>query len=288
MTGPEPRSPYVKAFFHSLRRFGWVEGQNLHIERRSGEGMSARASGIFAELVGLRVDVVVTGTTEYAREARRATNSIPIVLIHSTELVASGLAVSVARPSGNVTGLEFPDPRDLWPKRLQLLQEIAPGLTRVALLSAPDRTVLLTAVQRSLLGRGLQVELFDADSDERVTTALATVVRQRFQGLAFGFAQHTPYRNRIAEFAIANRLPTVATSREFAEAGALLAYDASLIEMAARAADYVNKILNGAKAGDLPIEQATKLDLIVNLKTAKALGLTIPPSLLLRADQVIE
>ena len=288
MTGPEPRSPYVKAFFHSLRRFGWVEGQNLHIERRSGEGMSARASGIFAELVGLRVDVVVTGTTEYAREARRATNSIPIVLIHSTELVASGLAVSVARPSGNVTGLEFPDPRDLWPKRLQLLQEIAPGLTRVALLSAPDRTVLLTAVQRSLLGRGLQVELFDADSDERVTTALATVVRQRFQGLAFGFAQHTPYRNRIAEFAIANRLPTVATSREFAEAGALLAYDASLIEMAARAADYVNKILNGAKAGDLPIEQATKLDLIVNLKTANALGLTIPPSLLQRADRVIE
>jgi putative ABC transport system substrate-binding protein len=288
MTGSEPRNPYAKAFLHALRGFGWVEGQNLHIERRSVEGKSARATGIFAEAAALRVDVIVTGTTEYAREARRATSTIPIVLIHSTELVASGLAASVARPGGNVTGLEFPDPRDMWPKRLQLLQEVVPGLKRVGLLSAPDRTALLTAVQRSLLGRGLQVELLDADSDERMTTALATIARRGFHGLGFGFAQHTPYRTRIAQFAISNRLPTVATSREFAEAGALLAYDASLVQMATRAADYVNKILKGARPGELPIEQPTKLDLLINLKIAKALGLTIPQSLLLRADQVIE
>jgi putative ABC transport system substrate-binding protein len=277
------------AFRQGLRELGYVEGQNVTIEHRSPEWKYERLPGLAADLVHLKVDVIVAASPAATEAAKRATSTIPIVFTVSGDPVADGLVASLARPGGNITGLATISP-ELLGKQLEILKGVAPKVSRVAILQNPNthRGVLRQA-EGAARGLGVQLLSLEARTPSEIETAFATMRSQRANGiLVLRDAVFRAQRHQITALAAKNRLPAVYGLREEAEAGGLIAYGASVPQLYRRAATYVDKILKGAKPADLPVEQPTTFELVINLKTAKALGLTVPPSLLHRADQVIE
>jgi putative ABC transport system substrate-binding protein len=277
-------------FFEGLRQLGYVEGQNILIEGRYSEGRSERLPTLAAELVRLKVDVIVAAA--YTPDAAKgATSTIPIVMTNDADPVGRGLVASLARPGGNVTGLTTRS-SDLVGKHLQLLKEAMPQLSRVAVLSnpaQPQHQPSLRVAEVAARGLKVQLEILEARAPTQLAGALSVVTKESVDALlVLGDPMFFGERRRIAELAAKSRLPLVGNQAEYAEAGGLLTYGIDQRDNFRRAATYVNKILKGAKPGDLPVEQPTKFELVINLKTAKALELTIPPSLLGRADQVIE
>jgi len=269
-----------------------VEGQNFAIDFRGADRKPERFPDLAADLVRVKVDVIVTaGGPASLQAARNATPTVPIVMVAaSSDPIGQGLIVSFARPGGNVTGL-ITAPEELGGKRLELLKEVLPSLSRVGVLW--DASVRPYRVSRDIEGsaRALKVQLLPLEvrGPDDLLGAFKNAVQKRVEALSVaGTPLVFEHRTRIAELAIAYRLPTVSVWRNFAEAGGLLTYGSSLPDQFRRAAYYVDRILRGAKAADLPVEQAAKFEFVINLKTAKALGLTIPQSLLLRADQMIE
>ena len=288
-------SPGREAFRQGLRELGYIEGRNLVIDYRDAEGKIERFPALAAELVELKVDVIVTtGGTLGALAAKRATASIPVVFTGVGNPVDDGLVASLARPGGNVTGLALVS-SDLVGKTLDLLKQAVPELTRVAFLRHPD-AVPESAKQESLkraeiVARelGIRLQVVEARGPGEFERAFSEMTRARAGALTvLGTAVYHLERHRLVELAARHRLPAAYSFREFVDAGGLMSYGPGIADLSRRAATYVDRILKGAKPGDLPVEQPTKFELVINLKTAKALGLTISPSLLARADQVIE
>src|SRR5262252_183752 len=288
--GPADHAPRVDAFRQGLRDLGYVEGRTATIEYRLAEGKMERLPALAAELVALKVDVIVASGTPTALAAKNATTTIPIVFATSGDPVGT-LVASIARPGGNVTGLSLVGP-ELVARQLQLLKEAVPKVSRVAVLSNPDNPYTPGMVKEvAAAARSLKVRMQRLESRGGAATdaAFDAMARERSNALLVLFDPVlTGQRARIAELANKHRLPSMCPHREYAEDGGLMAYGASLTDLYRRAATYVDKILKGAKPADLPVEQPTKFELVINLKTAKALGLTIPPSLLGRADEVIQ
>ncbi len=284
-------NPPREAFRHQLRELGYVEGQNIVIEYRWAEGRAERLPDLAAELVSLKVDVIVAGGTPAPLAAKHATGTIPIVMAAAGDPVGSGLVASLAKPGGNVTGLSARSP-ELAGKRLQLLEEVVPGLSRVVVLwnaANPYAALVVRETEAAARMLAVQVQFLEVRGPDDFETALPAVMKGRPDALILVEDPLTfRYRMRVADFAVRNRLPATYGYKEFAEGGGLLTLGPNLADMYRRAALFVDKILKGAKPADLPVEQPTKFELVLNLKTAKALGLTIPPSLLQRADQVIE
>ena len=284
-------TPRVEALRRGLRELGYVEGRNLTIEFRWAEGNAARLPALAAELAKLKVDVIVSEGTSATIAARRTTTTIPIVFSVAGDPVGTGLVSSLARPGGNVTGLTDIAP-EMAGKRLELLREAAPGATRIAALWNPaNSSSELHMKDTEAAGRtlGLAVRSIEVRDVNRLDGAFATAVRDR-AGAVVVLADAALFgrRDQIAQLAAKNRLPSIAWTREFAESGCLMIYGPNVVEMHRIAATYLDKIFKGARPGDLPVEQPTKFELVINLKTAKTLGLTIPPSLLQRADEVIQ
>ena len=294
--GPPPSAGgLVQAFQRGLHDLGYVEGRNVKIEYRYTDvplqGNLERMDQLAAELVQLKPAVLVVSITEAALAARKATRTIPIVMVSVPDPVALGLASSLARPGGNITGLTRQTP-DLLGKGLQLLKETLPATTAVGVLANPTdplRAVMVAEVKKAAGLLGVPINIVEARPPAELEGAFATLQMNRSGAvLVLGGGAFYLNRTQIAALALANRLPSMFQAREFVEAGGLFSYAPSTTDNYRRAAVFVDKILKGAKAGDLPIEQPTKFELVVNLKTAKALRLTIPPSLLARADEVIE
>jgi len=281
-------SHLIEAFWQGLRELGYVEGQNIAIEYRFAEGRPERLPEFAAQLVALKVDIIVTPNPAGTQAAREATRTIPIVILGVADPVGSGLVASLSRPGGNITGLTSPV---MWGKRLELLKETVPKASRVAVLrnpTNPETADMSRDVGGAARALGVQLQVLDVRVPIELDSAFARMTRDRAGALLVtGDTLFTLHREQIAVLAIKRRLPAISWAREFAEAGLLMAYGRSLPYEFRRAATYVDKILKGAKPADLPVEQPTKFELVVNLKTAKALGLTIPQSVLIRADQVI-
>ena len=280
----------IDAFKQGLRDLGYVEGQNLAIEYRWAEGREDRLSALAADLVRLRVDIIVTQGTVATVVARRATSTMPIVFAVAGNPVAAGLVASLTRPAGTVTGLAVMG-AEMSPKQVELVRETVPGLTRIAALWNPSNSSSvpeLKAAEAAARTFGMQFQPVEARDARGVDAAFATMTKQRAGAvIVLSDSMLFSQRTLISNLAAKNRLPAIAWTGEFI-AGLLMVYGPNVADMYRRAATYVDKIFKGAKPADLPVEQPTKFELLINLKTAKALGLTIPPSLLLRADQVIE
>jgi putative ABC transport system substrate-binding protein len=286
-----PLPPGAVALQLRLLELGYVEGQNIAFEYRSAENKLERLPDLAAELVRLKVDIIYATVTPAAQAAKNATKTIPIVFSASSDPVGFGLVASLARPGGNVTGMSNAGP-DLSGKRLELLKEVVPGVSRVAVLWNSANAVIAHQVKETEAAAkvlGIQLQVVGVRGPDDIEGALAVSARGRVGALIVLADFLTVYhRGRIADLAAKNRLPAIYELREFVAAGGLMAYGPSLPDMGRRAAIYVDKILKGAKPADLPVEQPTKFELVINMKTAKALGLTIPQSVLLRADHVIE
>jgi len=280
-----------EAFKQGLRALGYVVGQNITIEYRWADGQNERLPGFAAELVNLKLDVIVTHGGVATRAVQQASTTIPIVIAAADDPLAAGLVASLARPGGNITGLSLMTP-DLTAKRLELLKEILPELTRVAVLwnsGNPVSEPELRKAEAAARSLGLQLQSLGMRDPHEFASAFSSVKRERAGALfVLPDAMFFGRRKEIVDLAASSRLPLVAHLREFADAGGLMTYGPNVADVHRRAATYVDKILKGAKPADLPIEQPTKFELVINLKTAKALGLTIPQTLLVRADQVIE
>jgi putative tryptophan/tyrosine transport system substrate-binding protein len=287
-------SHLTAAFLRGLRDLGYEEGHNIDIQYRDAEGNYDRLPALAANLVALKVDVIVVPNTPAALAAQRATVNIPIVLAWTVDPVSSGLVAGLARPGGNITGLSFLAP-ELVGKRLELLMEAVPSTRRVALLWHPgdygERTEkdMLQAAEVAAQALGIGLEVVAARGVEDFDRAFSDIVRAGMNAVT---VQSTNIffieRNRLVRKMAESRLPAVYLTREFVDAGGLMSYSANVPDLFRRAASYVDKILKGARPSDLPVEQPIKFELVINLKTAKALGLDVPPSLLARADEVIE
>ena len=291
MAGPEPLHPLTRAFLHELRVLGYIEGRNLIFERRSAEGKPERYPEIAAELVRLKPDVIAAGGSAILiRRVKEGAGDIPIVMISSAQVLELGVVASLARPGGNVTGLVADTGPENEPKRLQLLKELIPTLSRVAYLVTGEFWDLPVAQAIRRAAPSLGVELLRAEhSPTDIDATLAALARQRPDALVASLSGPTyAHRHQIVEFALKTRLPAIYPYSDMAEMGGLMSYGVSGSDLGRRAANYVAKILKGARPGDLPIEQVTRLELLVNTKTARAIGITIPQSVLLRADRVIE
>ena len=288
---PSGRSSTREAFLEQLRELGYVEGLNLVIESRYAEARAERLPDLVAELIRLKVDVIVAGGTPAPLAAKHATSKIPIVMSSAGDPVRTGLVVSLARPGGNVTGLSTFTP-ELAAKRLQLLKEVLPGVSRVAILwnvANPFAVANMRETETAARTLGVHAQSLEVRDPVDFDSALPAAISGQASALIVVDDPLTcSHQKRIADFTARNRLPAIYGFKECAGAGGLMSFGASLAELYRRAAIFVDKILKGAKPADLPVEQPTKFELVINLKTAKALGLTIPPSLLLRADQVIE
>ena len=289
---PTTGGPNWQGFVDGLREHGYIPGQNLVIECRWDGGRYELARDLAAELVRLKVDLIVVTSGPRVRTTKEVTSTIPIVMVYVAEPVTNKLVASLARPGGNVTGVSYTAGPEIAGKYLQLLQEIVPTLSRVAVLLYPDYPVtpaFLREAQAAAQALGLTLQLYEAKAPEEFARAFAAMTKARSDGL---LVQVNPivfaHPKRVAELAAKSRLPAMYPYRDLVVAGGLMAYEANIAAMFRRAPMYVDKILKGANPGDLPVEQPTKFELIINLKTAKALGLTIPQSLLMRADEVVE
>jgi putative tryptophan/tyrosine transport system substrate-binding protein len=288
---PDIASPFSEAFRQGLRGLGYIEGQNIALEERWAEGRYDRLPSLAAELVRLNVDIIVTASTQAAQAGQQATRSIPIVMTVVSDPVESGLVGSLARPGGNVTGLSLMHP-DLSGKRLELLKEVIPKLSRVAVLSNLSNPIippLLRETEAAARALGVQLQVVEVRGPTELDSAFSVITRDRAGALVVlpdGIFQNE--RRRIAALAAKGRLPAMYAWREAVDAGGLMAYGASLPDIFRRAAVYVDKILKGTKPADLPVEQPTKFELVINLNAAKQIGLTIRPNVLARADKVIK
>ena len=280
-----------EAFRQGLRELGYMEGKNIIIEWRSGEGKRDRFPALAADLVRLKVDLIVTAGPLVTRAAKEATSTIPIVMAQDPDPVGNGFVASLARPGGNITGLSSLAP-GLTGKQLELLKEIVPKLSRVAVFETstrPGNAQTLREVELAAGVFGVKLQYLDVLSPKDIETAFQAAVTERADG-ALWFVTGSignPHRKKVADLAVSSRLPMIYFEREDVEAGALMFYGVNIVDLHRRAAVYVHKILKGAKPADLPVEQATKFDLVINLKAAKQIGLTIPPNVLARADLVI-
>jgi putative ABC transport system substrate-binding protein len=287
----DSRQPWDEAFRQGLRELGYVAGQSITIEYRYSEGHFERLPGLAAELVHLAVAVIVAGGTQAIRAAKQSTRVIPIVMAVTADPVGNGFVASLARPGGNITGLTSSSP-DLSGKRLALLKEIIPRLSRVGVLwnsSNPDNATQLKEAESAASALGVQLQPIGVRSSDEFDGAFSAIRTWRADALyTLGDSLFANNRKRIVYFTTRNRMASMFSVREPVEAGGLVAYGANFLDLFRRAAGYVDKILRGARPADLPVEQPTTFELVINLKTAKALGLTIPPSILARADQVIE
>jgi putative tryptophan/tyrosine transport system substrate-binding protein len=284
------RDPVAEAFLEGMRALGYVEGQNLVMEYRGAAGQYERFPALAAELVRLKVDVLLVPNTPAALAAKQATSTIPIVMTAIADPVGSGLVASLARPGGNITGVTIMD-TDLTQKRLELLKAVLPTVSRVAVLwnpANPAAAPLVRATDVAAQALGVQLHLVEARGPDAFDRAFAAMTRAHAGALLVVpdriFLDH---RSRLAELAATSHLPTMHNNRALVEAGGLLSYGASQPDTWRRAATYVDKILKGAKPADLPVERPMKFDLVINLKTAQALGLTIPPAVLFQATEVI-
>jgi putative ABC transport system substrate-binding protein len=280
----------VEAFREALRKLGYVEGQNINIEYRYADSKSERLPDLAAELVALKVDVIVTTGNSATTPAKDATKAIPIVMMNDTDPVGQGHIDSLARPGGNITGLSSAG-FDLADKRLEILKEIVPKLSRVAVLrdlTNQAAELALREIDPTARALKLQVQWFDLAKIEDFDGQFRAITKWRAGGLVVGggplMARH---RKRVIEFAAKNKLPAIYGREEFVEDGGLVNYSASVLDLTRRSATYVDKILKGTKPADLPVEQPMKFELVINLKAAKQIGLTIPPNVLARADRVI-
>jgi putative ABC transport system substrate-binding protein len=283
-------SQWTGPFVQRLRELGWIEGRTIAIEYRWAEGRSERYAEIAAEFVRLNADVIVTSATAPVIAAKQMTSTIPIVFAAAADPVGNALVASLARPGGNVTGLSLQQ-TDLAGKRLELFREALPNLRRVAILAntaTPGAALEMKEAQAAARTLGLEAATYEIQRGEDIVGAFEAL-KGRAESL---YVCTDPlvftHRVRITTLALGARLPTIYNFQEFVEAGGLMSYGASFQDLFRRAADYVDKILRGAKPADIPVEQPTKFDLVVNLTTAKALGLNMPPALLARADEVIE
>ena len=290
--GAQVRSPTPWSIFvNGLRDLGWIEGKNIVFERRFADNRLDRLAELAAELVRLDVDVIVTVGTLAPLAAKRATTSIPIVMMNAGDPVGSGLVASLARPGGNVTGMSLMAP-DLGGKRLELLKETLPRLSHVAVIwnaANPYSALVFDETQGAAKKLTIEIQSLEVRGPGDFDGALATMLQNRVDALVIVEDPLTyNYLNKVAEFWADNRLAAIYGLREFADAGGLMTYGASQADLYRRSVDFVDKILRGFKPSDLPVQQPTKFELVINLKTAKALGLTVPDTLLARADEVIE
>ena len=289
---PTATAHFTEAFKQGLGERGYIEGQNIILERRYGEGRPERMPEIAAELVRIKVDVIVTATDPAISAVKRKTQSIPIVMAGGADPVGTGFVASLSRPGGNITGLSMMSP-ELGGKRLELLRETVPQLARVAAIWNPDvRGALLDYKELEGPARSLHLQLQSVEVShiDDIARAFSAIMEARAQAMIVIVPNPIAFANRVrlVGFAQKNRLPSIYGTSDYVESGGLMAYGASSTDRWRRAATYVDKILKGANPGDLPVEQPTKFELVVNLKAAKAIGLTIPPSLLRRADRVIQ
>jgi putative ABC transport system substrate-binding protein len=286
-----PPSTNLDAFSQGLRELGYAEGKNLLIEYRFAEGKAERLPELAIELVRLKVDAIFTGGTPAIFALKQATKTIPIVFFSTSDPIGTGVVASLAHPGGNITGISALA-SDLWPKRLELLKEIFPKLSKVAMIwNKGNAGMNLEAKATQEVAGPLGVTLQDrgVKDPNELDTVFAVMIKDRPDGfLALMDPVLTSHQKRILDFLVQNRLPAIFESRGWVEAGGLISYGANYSEAHRRAATLIDKILKGAKPADLPVEQPTKFELVINLKTAKQIGLTIPPNVLARADRVIK
>jgi putative tryptophan/tyrosine transport system substrate-binding protein len=288
---PIADDPVLEAFRQGLRGLGYVEGQNIVMEYRYARGQDALLPDLAAELVRLNVDVILTWGVVAARVAKQATATIPIVNGSMSDPVATGLVSSLARPGGNLTGLTSIS-AELSGKRVELVKEIVPGLSRLAVLSTANPTARLVVTETEVAARllGIALQAVEVHGPDDFDSAFSAMARERAGALIVAgdllFAH--PNLRRLVDLAAQHRLPAIYSQKDYVEAGGLMSYAPNRRDLFRRAATYVDKILKGAKPGDLPVERPTKFELVINLKAAKALGLTISPTLLFQADEVIK
>ena len=284
-------SPYYGIFRQGLRELGYMEGQNIALEWRITEGKLDRLADMATELVRLKMDIIVTAGTPATRAAMQATTTIPIIMVSVGDPLRTGLVASLARPGGNVTGSSLLGP-ELSPKRLQLLKETLPTASRVAFLwnpTNPSNVLHFEDIQAGARALGVTLHSVEVSSPNEFTSAFAAMMRERPDALIMtADGMHQQHVGQIIDFAAEHRLPVMSNLKENVVAGALMSYGASLLDLYRRATLYVDKILKGAKPGDLPVQQPMQFELVINLKTAKSLCLTIPPTLLFQADEVIQ
>jgi putative ABC transport system substrate-binding protein len=290
MVGPEPANPAIRAFVHRLLELGWTEGRNIAFERRSAEGRPERYPEIMTELVRLAVNAIVTSDTATARAAQQATRTIPIVMGAGGDPVEAGLVTSLARPGGNLTGFILAFDAAISGKQLQLLKELAPRMARVVVIhQTSDYARFRNTLEAQAQALGLSLLWTAVDRPDQFSQVLVTISRERAEAIfALTSAQNFAWRHQLADLGAKARLPALYGHVAIAQAGGLMAYAPDAVDNYRRAAEYVDRILRGARPGDLPIQRPARFHLVVNLRTAKAVGLTIPPSLLLQADEIIE
>jgi putative ABC transport system substrate-binding protein len=281
----------TEVFREGLRELGYVEGKNIVIEWRYAEGKADRLPGLAAELVGLKVDIIVTTGPIVTRAAKEATSTIPIVMALDNDPVGNGFVASLARPGGNITGLSSISV-DTSGKQLELLKETVPKLSRVAVFGTstnPGNAQALKEIELAAGGFKLRLQYLDVLDPKDIETAFQTAAKERANVvLVLGSPVNFNNRTQIAELAVKSRLPVIHSNTEYVDAGGLMTYGPNYPDLYRRAATYVDKILKGAKPGDIPVEQPTKFEFVINLKAAKLIGLTIPPNVLARADRVIK
>ncbi len=288
---PSAIAEHNEAFRQGLRELGYMEGKNIVIEWRSAEGKRDRLPALATELVHLKVDVIVTAGPLVTRSAKQATSTIPIVMAQDPDPVRNGFVASLARPGGNITGLSRIAP-ELSGKQMELLKEIVPMLSRVAVFGTstrPGNAQTLKEVELAAEGFGVKLQYLDILSPKDIVTAFRAAVKERADGALWIVTGSigNPHRKKIADLAVSSRLPVIYFQRVDVEAGGLMSYGVNVVDLHRRAAVYVHKILKGAKPADLPVEQPTRFEFVVNLKTANQIGVTIPQNVLMRADRVI-
>jgi len=290
ITSPRDMSLRMAAFRHGLRELGYIEGKTIVVDDRYAEGKLDRLRSMTAELVQLKADVIVTSGPIGTRTAKEATATLPIVMAYDNDPVASGFVASLARPGGNITGLSTHYP-EITGKQLELLKEIVPKMSHLAVLgdsSEPFTAQSLKETERAAKAFGVQLQYLDVKDPKDVKSALEDARKSRADAaVVLASAIFISQRSQLAELAVKNRLPAVYQASEYVEAGGLMTYGASITDLFRRAATYVDRILKGAKPADIPVEQPTTFELIINLKAAREIGLTIPPNVLARADRVI-
>ncbi len=289
-TSPSTNATRIEAFRQGLHELGYVEGKNIVVEYRYAEGKADRVRELAAELVRLKVDVIVTGGATDTGAAKQATATIPIVMTQDNDPVGSGFVASLARPGGNITGLANVSP-EVSGKRLELLKESVPKLSRVAVLgnaTNPGNAQALRETEGAARALGLKLQYLEVQSLDDLETALKAAAKERSQALiTLQNPVASTHRTRLVELVAKSRLPAMYYQRNFVESGGLMSYGVNTNDLARRAVIFIDKILKGAKPADLPVEQPTKFELVINLKAAKQIGLTIPPNVLARADRVI-